>query len=450
MATGIGSDEGGYAYVASLWAKGETLYRQAWVDRPQGLMLAYRALLSIAHEPWAIRLGAVLAGAGVTVLVGLIGWLLAGRTTGIAAALIYAIVGVGPHIEGFTFNGELAAALPSAGAVAAALWWRRRGGVAMLVLAGALGGTAILMKQVGFDGLVVAGLVALAGQARWRVRAGRLGLVAAGAAIPLGAAVVHGLTIGWHAYLSALGGYRLSPGALPLDFRLHAFTASLPIAARDLAGPALAALIGLAALSSLARGARIPLLWLAVAVVGFVVGGDGWPHYYVQLLTPLCVLTALAVTSSRRRAVRVVLAGCAVVPVAIFLVHLALVPPAGRQRAIPYYADFEHQRALAAFVRERSSAGDRIFALPSHAAIYFLSGRRSASPYVWNQPLHLVNGGMLKLARALAGSRRPRLVVVYQRPVVVDPSGHVWRALAAHYVSEPGVPAGFPIVLRAR
>ena len=37
------------------------LYRGVWVDRPQGLILAYRVLISIAHSAWAIRLGAVVA-----------------------------------------------------------------------------------------------------------------------------------------------------------------------------------------------------------------------------------------------------------------------------------------------------------------------------------------------------------------------------------------------------
>ena len=55
----LGPDEGGYAYIASAWARGGHLYGKVWVDRPQGLMLAYRFLLGIAHQAWAIRLGAV-------------------------------------------------------------------------------------------------------------------------------------------------------------------------------------------------------------------------------------------------------------------------------------------------------------------------------------------------------------------------------------------------------
>ncbi len=69
----LGPDEGGYAYIASAWARGGHLYGRVWVDRPQGLMLAYRSLLGIAHQAWAIRLGAVVAAVAITLLLVLIG-----------------------------------------------------------------------------------------------------------------------------------------------------------------------------------------------------------------------------------------------------------------------------------------------------------------------------------------------------------------------------------------
>src|SRR5205085_445360 len=117
-------DEGGYAYIAHNWANGVGLYHGVWVDRPQGLILLYRAITDIAYHAWAIRLTAVLAGATLAVLLGALGWMLRGPVTGAAAALIWAVVGVGPHIEGFTMNAELAAALPATAAVACAVRWR--------------------------------------------------------------------------------------------------------------------------------------------------------------------------------------------------------------------------------------------------------------------------------------------------------------------------------------
>ena len=41
------ADEGGYGDVARLCDSGARLYDQAWVDRPQGLLLVFRAILHI-------------------------------------------------------------------------------------------------------------------------------------------------------------------------------------------------------------------------------------------------------------------------------------------------------------------------------------------------------------------------------------------------------------------
>ena len=44
------ADEGGYLAIARAWGRGATLYRDVFVDRPQGLVLIFRLL-------WTIGLG---------------------------------------------------------------------------------------------------------------------------------------------------------------------------------------------------------------------------------------------------------------------------------------------------------------------------------------------------------------------------------------------------------
>src|SRR3954451_6678223 len=77
--TGLSTDEGGYAYVAQQWSRGARIYGTAWLDRPQGLLLTYRGLLALNDSGWTIRLGMVLAGVAITVLVAMIARLVAGR-----------------------------------------------------------------------------------------------------------------------------------------------------------------------------------------------------------------------------------------------------------------------------------------------------------------------------------------------------------------------------------
>ena len=172
MWTGIGADEGGYAFIAHQWAHGAHLYRDLFVDRPQGLMLLYRGLTDIGYHAWTIRLGAVFAGATVTLLVGMLGWMLDSPATGIGAAAIFVVAGEAPRLEGFTMEGELAAAVPATAAVVCAVRWRLVRRNRWLLAAGFLGALAILMKQSGFDGLAVALIVALAAAGPLRARAG--------------------------------------------------------------------------------------------------------------------------------------------------------------------------------------------------------------------------------------------------------------------------------------
>jgi 4-amino-4-deoxy-L-arabinose transferase-like glycosyltransferase len=437
LAAGIGQDEGGYAYVAREWARGGHLYGSLWVDRPQGLMLSYRFLLDIADSAWVIRLGAVLAGAAVTVLVGVVGTLLRSRATGIAAAAIYAVVGVGPHIEGFTFNGELAAAVPATAAVACTVWWMRARDRRLLVAAGCLGATGLLMKQSGFDGLLVAAAVAAFGPAdAIRQRLARMGLVAAGAAVPLAAAAVHGLTLGWSNYWNALVGWRAG-GELNTyaQDRLTLLHDSLVNAAqKDLLVLACVALVGLG-LCLWRRGALwVAAAWLLAALIGFNIGGLYWAHYYVELVAPLALLAAIAATELfRSRVVTVAVVLGALAPVAVTLTKWGLMSPARRVVAVPFVHTYRRDRQIASFIRARTTRRDTIYALSSQGDIYFMADRRSAERYLWAHPLHEIKGGLDDLLGVLTGPHPPRYVGVFRPPEKVDPSGRLGTILASDY-----------------
>jgi hypothetical protein len=66
-------DEGGYAAVAHFWASGSQLYRDVWVDRPQGLLLLYRGAFDLfGPHAWAVRALATAWGAGLASVVALL------------------------------------------------------------------------------------------------------------------------------------------------------------------------------------------------------------------------------------------------------------------------------------------------------------------------------------------------------------------------------------------
>jgi 4-amino-4-deoxy-L-arabinose transferase-like glycosyltransferase len=408
----VGPDEGGYAYVASEWSHGGALYRSVWIDRPQGLVVVYRALLSLGDSAWTIRLGAVAAAVAVALLLIAIGDLLVSRTAGLLAGSLYAFVGIGPRIEGYTFNGELAAAVPSTAAVAAALLAARRRSRAWFAIAGALGACGVLMKQSGFDGLVVAAVVAAWSGSR-RASAERLATVLAGAAVPLGASALAGVVSGWHFYWSALVGSHLA-AATTLSARLHHLGESLPGASRDLLPIAIAAAFGAWHLRR-RRAAHVAFAWVAAAALAVNVGGLYWPHYYVQLLAPLALLGGVGLAAlPRPRA----WAAAAVIafPAAFFVGDVLASPDARSDRLVKYALGFENDQRIAQYVRAHTRPNQPVYGFQSRADLYFLADRRSASPYLWAHALKDVPGARAALERTLAGQRRPSLVVLFQHP----------------------------------
>jgi len=434
---GVGPDEGGYAFVGHEWAHGVGIYSQVWVDRPQGLLLLFRAITDVAYAPWAIRLAAALLGGALAVVVGTIGWMLRGRATGLLAAAIFAIVGIAPNLEGFTLNAELAAALPAAAAVACAIRWHAVGRRRWLVAAGVFGATAVLMKQSGFDGLAIALLVALVARAPRTERAKRVGAVVAGAAVPLGAAAIHGAVIGWKKYWFAIYGLRaqdtLTSG---VGDRLHRLGQVMPKLTEDILGLGLIALLGAALLAR--RRGRLWLLapaWLAVALVGVNLGGLYWPHYFVQLIAPLVLLAAVAVaTLSPRMPVLAVAAACiAVAPVAITLVHLATTSASTRTAEVRYLAGYEKERRLARFVRDHSVPTDTIYVVGSRADLYFLADRRPPIPFLWSHSGLKTAQAKDAVLRALGERGGPKLVIAWRQPSDVDKSGSLSQVLSRRY-----------------
>jgi 4-amino-4-deoxy-L-arabinose transferase-like glycosyltransferase len=445
LVTGLSTDEGGYAYVAQQWSRGADLYGTAWLDRPQGLLLTYRALLAIDDSGWTVRLGMVLAGAIITVALGAIGWLLVNRATGVAAALLYAVAGVAPHLEGMTLNGELLAAAPATVSIALAVrWWRRGGSLWWLAGAGLLAGTALTMKQSGIDGLVV-GAILLVLVRRWRPAL----VFAAGAAAPLLACVVHGIALGWSTYWTALIGYQLSAlgsdGANAstrwTDLGRHAGDVAV-----DLAVVTLVSVFGWRRLE---RPARWLLAgWLTAGLIGVNLGGSYWPHYFVQLLPPLVLLAAAAVTGLRSRPWRLVAGGAVVLPTLVWLAALVPMSPDRRAETIPYDALAARDDRIAAVIRASTTPQEQIYVLESEAYLYFAAQRRSPYPYLWGKPIDKIPDALPRLRSMLASPQRPALVVLDTPPAAVDPSGGIAAELAKHYRPDTVVD-GVPI-LRAR
>jgi hypothetical protein len=180
-------DEGGYAEAARLWARGWHLYTDVGVDRPQGLILGFRAIRWLGlTSPEELRVASAAIGLLVLGLTMLVAYRFAGRHAAMFAAVLLAVAGSSPYIESFTLSGELLALLPTLVALLALTVYTQRSDPVWLLIAGLLAGCALTVKQSALEGLL-AGVAYLVWTERNRC-ARPVALVVASAALPLSVA----------------------------------------------------------------------------------------------------------------------------------------------------------------------------------------------------------------------------------------------------------------------
>lgn len=449
-------DEGGYAYVARFWARGADLYGDVWVDRPQGLLLEYRAALALLGDDGvAVRLLATLTAVAITVVLGLMLKRLVSPTAGLIGAALFAVVSVGPSIEGFSANGELLSALPSTMAIGLAISWQRRPRRATIVLCGLVAGAALLVKQSGYDaGLAVALWLLLAAWRRWHPRREALvalALLVAGGVVPVALAALHGALTGWHDWWFAFADYRLSVESVttaPVSERLsllwHSRNEALPAI-----GPLLVLLpFGIAAAWAEARS-RLLIIWFALSLSGFALGGLFHGHYYVGLVAPLTALGAVGIARIvRDRPPRVALAAVAIACVVPFCALALVAAEDGpRHRSLASSGDdrIVTDAAVARYLRAHTRPSDRIYALYADASIYFVADRRSPYPYLWFLGVKHIPGAIERLRTTLAGPDAPLYIARYQPADAIDAG--VARIVARDYRHVATVD-GIPILRR--
>lgn len=448
------TDEGGLLVVARQWhAHGPYLYGDVFVDRPPLLLLFFRAAADLGGLVPLRLLGLVLVALTV-VAAGVAGDLLGGRRGATCAALVTAALLADPRLGTLEVDAEtvgipfvvLAATL----ALSAVRLTPGRRRLLLLLGAGAAGMCALLVKQNLAGGLVFAlVLVAATGMAgrSGRRTAGEVGVVLAGAAVPLAAAV------GW------CGVAATGPGGLwysSYGFRLASSnslfgeTSSTQMARlHELLSASLwsglAVLVLVSAAQLLRRGRPDPvalalLAMLVVEVVGVAGGGYYWTHYLIGLVPATALLTARAAGAATRP---LLLGGL----VAATLLSSVLETAQVAADLTP--AERTEVGALTSWFERVQQPGDSAVVLYGEASLFETTRLRPAYPYLWTLPQRVLDPHLTLLVRTLDASSGPTFVVVRSDldSWGLDPRGRVGRALARHYRLAAHV-AGDTIYLR--
>ena len=200
--------------ITRAWAHGRVLYRDVFVDRPQGLLVLFRVWDWLSGGSTAsIRVMAMLFGALLVVSTGVIVRALVGESAARWAVVICAVVSSAPVLEGYAANGELlSGAVSAAGLAVGVVALSRQHPFRWFFASGVLAGIALSLKQSGFDGsLALAmglalGVLFCASERQTAFKA--MGALAAGITTIVAALLLHGALTGWSRWWAAVVGYR--------------------------------------------------------------------------------------------------------------------------------------------------------------------------------------------------------------------------------------------------
>ena len=440
----ITSDEGGYLAVARGWSRGLTLYRDVWVDRPQALLVVFRAINAVGlGNPVGVRLLAIAFALVGTYACGSIAASLVGEPARAYAAICAGALISVPKYEGFIANGELLSGAAGAAGLAILLYsflhrtrpWQRG-----LFLSGVVGAFAMGMKQSGFDamatGIAALTIASLVGQRSQR-RARLFGLLSVGAGflVPFSLMAVHGALTGWHRWWFAIIGYRSQSRSALENANWNNFVGTWKVV-EPVVLPAMVVLFA-ASVGFIRRGHARTLIvfvtWLLLAFIAFLSGGQFFRHYWIILMFPLgtmlgAMLSTIPVPSLRRVAFAAVLVGPAVLTIAALTVPRSQI--GHRLIDDPRLSKDED---IAKWFDQHRAPGDQIYALCAAGGLYGNVTTDPPYPYLWFDSVHQMPDGQSRLDAMFESPHPPRFVAEYQTPLLCNPSGAVLNSLTLRY-----------------
>jgi hypothetical protein len=402
-------DEGEYAYAGQLILNGFLPYSNVYNMKMPGIYGAYALVMAIfGQTPSGIHLGLMVANLATLIFLFLLGKYLLDRTTGIIAAVSFAVLSVSQSVQGVFANAEHFVILAAVAGIYLLLRAADSRHPLILFLSGLLFGLAFLLKQHGAAYIAFA-VVYLIYQGR-HTQPGSLRMVLAnilvllaGAALPFALTCLLFLASGvfdkfWFWTFTYAREYvsMVSPGIgwelFSINFR--PIVSSAPLLWM-LAGWGLLALFW-------DQMAREQLFFIGTLVIfsflAIVPGFYFRPHYFVLVLPAISLLIGVGISAMGRLIARVGRRAAKIIPVAIIL--LALLSSVYQQRLflfgvepamasrLTYGANhFPEFLKIGQYLREHTTKADTIAVVGSEPEVYFYAHRRAATGYIYTYPL---------------------------------------------------------------
>ncbi len=395
-----------------------------------GTYAADAGLLAIFGETAAgIHCGLLIVNAATTLLVVLLARHLFGNWAGLVAGASHALLSTSPSVLGLAGHATHFVVLPALAGILLLLRGVESRSKWLIAASGMLLGLAVLMKQPGIA-FVLFGVVYLAyshPKPRWK-SIPQIALLLAGATVPFALTCLVLLKAGvfdkfWFWVFSY--GSQYGSAVEPLN-GLLLFAGTLPSVVGTAAPIWVIAAAGAFAIIRYRRHeAFFPLSFLLFSFLAVCAGLHFRSHYFILMLPAVSVLAGagVAIASQAR--------GSPVLPAAVVLAAFALSLLLGRdflfrmdpvQTAHSEYGanPFPEAIELAQYLRQHSLEHSSVAVFGSEPEIYFYSGRRSATGYIYTyglvEPQKYARGMQQEMAREIERSQ-PEYFVYVRSPL---------------------------------
>jgi hypothetical protein len=458
-------DEGEYAYAGQLIMHGIDPYAYCYSMKLPGTASAYALFMAVfGQTAVGVHLGLLLVNAASILLLYLLASRLYGKLAGVVASATFALLSLEPAVLGFAGHATQFVVMPAIGGILLLVMAIEAEKKWLFFCSGVCLGLSFLMKQPGVF-FVVFGTLYL-GYSEWArgsryVASGvRLALLLVGSALPFAVVcLLYWWSGNFHRFWFWIYYYANQYGAIvPLSRGWQNFKGTGFDIVSSAAMLWLLAMLGIVAAFWWPRVRAHSVLVIGLLIFSFAAVCPGLyfrAHYFVLILPAVSILCGLAIERATELLRATSVGFLRAAPVLIFSV--ALIVPIVKHDDFFFAKDrnslchrvyganpFPEAPRIADFIRSRANTTDEIAVIGSEPQIYFYSGLRSATGFVYMYPLmeHVSFAKVMQqeMEREVE-SAKPRFVVFAAIPESwlrhADSEGEIFdwsrKYLADHY-----------------
>jgi hypothetical protein len=403
-------DEGEYAYIAQQMLKGVLPYESAYSMKLPGIYAMYALILAVfGQTQTAIHTGLIIFNAATILVIFLLAKDFFGALAAVTAAGAYAIMSLGTLVLGLSANAEHFVVLPALIGVLLIAKSDERRRMPVIFISALLFGLAFIIKQHGIFFAFFGSLYLFYSDLRhrpiqWKRTVMTQLVFAAGAVIPFGLTCFVFWKAGlfdkfWFWTFTYASKYATRN---PLSDVWGIFLEKFSPVAKSTILIWFFVAVGLLAVAVAKQYRRWAVLVVGFLIFSFLAVCPGFyfrQHYFIFLLPAAAILAGVGFATLGNllfhklrildRAIIISVIGLAIAGYSLYQQRIFLFDntPANVCRIVYGTNPFPESLPIADFIRSNTKPDDTIAVIGSEPQIYFYSGRRAATAYIYTYPL---------------------------------------------------------------